>query len=265
MPIYAARCWVHPDRFGVRKSGVNRLFVLHTSEGGETGESAEALCGFMGQPKQTYPNGSVNLASYHYVVDTDRIHPAVPEDVVAYSAAGANHDGVHACFPGKAGQTRDQWLDVNSRAMIRQAAALIVDRCPPNLIPVVQVTVRQVQAGASGVCDHKVISDAYKRSTHTDVGAGFPWDVLWADVAELTAIPEIPKEVEMEPPYVIVPEGTWVQWWYPHLLVPTADRHAVVTVTGEKPVNAGELTCSDEGQYRRRCHQAGIQLDTDKP
>lgn len=181
---YAPPCYVHPDRYGSTKTqGEDLYFVLHTSEGGETTSSAEALCGYMGQPGDR-PNssGGVYGSSYHIVADTDVLRPAVPYDIVAYSAGGGNARGRHLCFPGKAGQTREQWLDENSRAMIRQAAAWLADQGCGTAFPARRLTVDEVKSGVKGVCDHYDITRAFKKSTHTDLGAGFPWDVLFADV-----------------------------------------------------------------------------------
>lgn len=193
MTVYAPRVSVHPDRYGATKSGSNRLFVLHTSEGAEGLTSAENLAAYMTRPgDRTTDSGRVYGSSYQYVLDTDRVIPCVPEGVVSYSASGANHDGIHICFPGKAGQTREQWLDTISRAMIHQCAELLVERSGPTGIPLVRRSVADVLATMRGVCDHHVISLAYRRSTHTDVGPNFPWDVLAADVNALQSPPPLP-------------------------------------------------------------------------
>lgn len=183
MTVYGPRCQVHDDRTGpVKTQGPNRLFVLHTSEGGESTDAAEQLCSFLGTPGDRVVPGSdpprMFGASYHYLLDTNRVLPAVEENVVAYAAAGANQDGIHACFPGKAGQTRAQWLDINSRAMIGQCAELMFDRMPKLGIPFNRLTVAEVVAGEWGYCDHWTITRAYGLSDHTDVGLNFPWDVL---------------------------------------------------------------------------------------
>jgi hypothetical protein len=132
-------------------------------------------------------------------IDTDRIIPAVPYATVSYSAGGANSQGIHGCFPGKAGQTREQWLDVISRAMIRQAAAWMRDVSVEQGIPLRRLTVAQVAAGERGYCDHYDVSRAFRKSTHTDVGPAFPWDVLAADITALVIpSPIIPPITQTE-------------------------------------------------------------------
>jgi hypothetical protein len=178
---YGPRTNVHPTRHGVHKTTRNALAVLHTSEGGELTSSAEALSRFMETPRS-----GTNLASYNVVFDTDQVIPAVPYDVVPYAAGGGNAIGVHGCFPGRAGQTREQWLDDISFDMIGQAARWLLDVHEELGIPLVRITWQQVQNGASGICDHFDISRAFKKSNHTDVGAGFPWDVLFDEIYEIS-------------------------------------------------------------------------------
>jgi hypothetical protein len=194
---YAPRCYVHPDRYGNTKTSTNRLLVVHTSEGGELGTSAEALCSYMGQPgDRSNPDGSKYGASYQYVIDTDVIRPAALDTVVAYAAAGANHDGIHYCIPGKAGQTRNEWLDTNTRPHIANLARALADKAAETGIPLRKLTTQEVRDGMRGVCGHVNVSLAFGRSDHTDPGAFFPWDVLFDDIARLTEgddmTPEIP-------------------------------------------------------------------------
>jgi hypothetical protein len=166
-----------------------RLLVVHTSEGSEGPTSAENLCSFMTLPGDR-PNldGSMFGASYHYVTDTDRVLPAVPDNVVAYAAAGANNDGIHICIPGKAAQTREQWLDAISHGYLEQLAFVMIDKATEHKIPLLRLSVKDIQVGRSGYCGHVDISNAYHKSDHTDPGAAFPWDVLAADLEEPVAV-----------------------------------------------------------------------------
>lgn len=193
MTVYGPRCNVHPDRTGAIRQPPYRLLVVHTSEGSEGNASAENLCSYMALPGDRIDptDGSRFGASYHYVTDTDRVLPATPDNVVAYAAAGANNDGLHVCIPGKAGQTRDQWLDGISRAYIGQCAAVMVDLALAYAIPLRSLPVVDIVRGVAGYCGHVDISNAYHRSDHTDPGPSFPWDVLADDIAALTP-PEEP-------------------------------------------------------------------------
>jgi hypothetical protein len=185
MTVYGPRCKVHTDRMGAIRQPPYRLLVVHTSEGSEGPSSAENLCSFMTLPGDRFnPDGSRYGASYHYVTDTDRMLPATPDNVVAYAAAGANNDGIHICIPGKAAQTRAQWLDTISDGYLVQLADAMRDKAAEYKIPLVRLTVAEIIAGKAGYCGHVDISNAYHRSDHTDPGAAFPWDVLAADFEE---------------------------------------------------------------------------------
>lgn len=202
---YAPRVPVADNRYGnVKTQGPNLWAVLHTTEGSETSTSAEILGSILGIPGSR-PNGRGGFygSSYHAIFDTDRIIPAVPDNVVAYSAGGGNARGIHAVFPGRASQTRAQWLDTNSRAMIAQAAAWLVDLADGEGIPLVRLDSRQVSAYMTGACDHHDITLAFRKSTHTDLGENFPWDVLWADVESILT----PQQGETPMPRVIKMKG----------------------------------------------------------
>jgi hypothetical protein len=204
---YAPRVPVHPDRMGaVKTSGPNLWAILHTSEGGEGVDSAEQLASFLERPGDR-PNDSGGQygASYHVVFDTGRrVIPAVRYDVVAYSAAGANAQGIHGCFPGKARQTRAEWLDPISREYIESCAAWLVDIEAEFGIPIDRVLFPgEMLAGDKGLGDHFTVTQAFGKTNHTDVGPGFPWDVLFADIAALTA--PLPEEDDDMKPYIAIP------------------------------------------------------------
>ena len=174
---YGPRTVVHETRYGPRKTTVNKWIVLHTSEGGELTNSAEALSRFMESPGHEVQRGLVQRRLRHQSVLL-----AVPYDVVPYAAGGGNAQGIHGCFPGRANQTRAQWLDDTSFAMIEQAALWILDVCDRYDIPPRRITWQQVKNGETGICDHYDITRAFKKSTHTDVGVDFPWDVLFDEI-----------------------------------------------------------------------------------
>lgn len=185
---YTSPLEAHPDRTGATKSGRNRLIVVHTSEGGEGPSSARNLAAFIASPgDRPSPGGGRYGAAYHYVADLDRTAiPCVPHDVVAYAAAGANHDGVHVCIPGRAGQTAEQWLDDVSAGYVETVAAVIVDVAATERIPLRRLTVAEVRDGAAGYCGHHDVSLAFGRSTHTDPGDEFPWGVLADHITRFT-------------------------------------------------------------------------------
>ena len=184
--VFAPRVTAHAERIGSRKPRRNTLIVLHTTEGGEGPTKAEDLasqCTKKGDRPKKDGSGMFG-SSYQYVVDTDRVIPIVPEDFVSFSARGANDDGIHIVIPGKAAQSRDEWLDAVTSAYIDQCAVLAIDISRRTGIPLVKLTVEAVQRRASGYIDHKIVSDAFGLTDHSDVGPNFPWDVFAARLTE---------------------------------------------------------------------------------
>lgn len=191
---YLPRVAVHGDRYGSARPMPPKWIVLHTSEQtGETTSSAANLASFMTTPgDRPSSNGGRYGSSYHAVLDLGmKVRPAVHDGFVSFSAPGANTEGLHVCFPGKARQTRAEWLDDYSRDLIRTCAGLITDYSSLYGIPPVRLSVAELRAGTRGYTDHAGIRDAFGRTTHYDVGPGFPWDILDADIKSL--YPTTPK------------------------------------------------------------------------
>lgn len=195
---YSPRVAVHADRYGSARPLPPAWVVIHTSEGGEGGRSADNLAGYLTAPgDRATSTGGRYGSSYHAIADVAmRIIPAVHDGFVSYSAPGANTEGLHVCIPGRAGQTREQWLDDVSRSMIRTVAGYLVDMHSLYGIPPLRLTVAELRAGTRGYTDHAGIRDAFGRTTHYDVGPNFPWDVLAADVRELSR----PVQPNPQPP-----------------------------------------------------------------
>lgn len=207
---YAPPVTAHPDRVGpVKTAGPNKLIVIHTSEGSEGPLSATNLAKFIASPGDRGVEPNRYGASYHYVTDITRAIPIVPHNRVAYAAAGANHNGIHICIPGRVAQTREQWLDPVSRGYIRTAAAVAVDVAATERIPLIKLAIDLVQAGRSGICGHHDVSMAFGRSDHTDPEPNFPWDIFLADIASFaTPQPPEPPEDTMELFVIADADGT---------------------------------------------------------
>lgn len=69
------------------------------------------------------------------------------------------------------------------------------------------------------------------------------------------------EEDDMALDKIVKPSGGWVQPWWPWLACFTSGA-VRPAVSGE---TATEVAVSDEGQYRRMCHAAGVQLTNEKP
>lgn len=131
--------------------------------------------------------------SAHYTVDPSEAIQSVGDHTVAYHC-GYNQDsiGVELCDPQAGKDSR--WADRNHVAMLERAAGLVAQLCLAYDIPIKRVTVADLKAGRHGICGHSDMSIAFRRSTHTDPGAAFPWKQFLALVqsaaTDLTAAPK---------------------------------------------------------------------------
>ncbi len=158
-----------PARWYTPTSGRSvRLVVIHTIEGPEKGDSAEATARWF----QTLP--PERKVSSHYLIDANSIVQAVRERDVAYAAPGANHDGIQLEHAGRARQTKAEWLDEYSLAMLRRSAELTAYLCRKYKLPLRWLSPQDLLAGRRGITSHANVSQAYKRSDHTDPGSHFP-------------------------------------------------------------------------------------------
>lgn len=186
MPVY-----VHPDRYSTSNVQTpKQLIVVHTSESSDG--SLASLEYLVGQPGDRVIPGSnpprMFGAAYHALADgaTGEYVQLLPGTTGPYANGGANKFAWSICCPGRAAQTRAEWLDPMSRGQILACARFIVDRGRADGIPLVKVTPAQMVAGAKGYCGHIDVTNAYHQSDHTDPGPNFPWDVLASDIANLT-------------------------------------------------------------------------------
>ena len=177
-----------PGRGGTRdRSGPTLWVVLHTSEGGEGPTNAENLASFIRSP-----SSPGNVASYHLITDTDRVLRIMDDTKRSHGGAGANDQGLHICFPGRASQTKEQWLDSVSAAYIEQAARATADWCVKWKIPPSMVFAVGMKKNQKGITDHNQVRLAFGQTTHTDVGPNFPWEHFMNRVLRLVSPPPPP-------------------------------------------------------------------------
>lgn len=154
------------------------LLVIHSAECAETATAAEALQGWAAGP-------NAPKASWHYAVDSDSITQSVRDEDTAWHAPGVNERAIGVELAGRASQTPEQWADAYSTATLDRAARLFARLCDRHGIPAVFVDAAGLVRGERGITTHAEVSRAFKRSTHTDPGAGFPLAAFIAKVAEL--------------------------------------------------------------------------------
>jgi N-acetyl-anhydromuramyl-L-alanine amidase AmpD len=155
-----------------------RLVVLHSAETPEKPGKAEAVANWFASPEAPE-------ASAHYVVDAGATVQCVDERDVAWGAPGANHDGVHVELVGYARQSAEDWADTYSVAMLNRAAHLVAFLCDSHGLPPRALGAADLQAGARGITTHAAVSEAYRKSTHTDPGPSFPLASFVERVAEI--------------------------------------------------------------------------------
>lgn len=148
----------------------SKWIVLHTMETDEHGSIAENIgAGWFTNPAA--------LASAHYCVDNDSIVQGVNEGDYAWASGPiGNVGGIQIEMAGRASQTRAQWLDDYSRAMLERTAALVADICTRQGIPVRVLTDEQVARGEAGITTHAALARVFRETNHTDPGPDFPWD-----------------------------------------------------------------------------------------
>lgn len=148
----------------------SKWVVLHTMETAEGNSIAESIGG------NWFTNPAAQ-ASAHYCVDNDSIVQGVNEGDYAWaSGPTGNYLGIQIEMAGRASQSRAEWLDDYSRAMLERVAALTADICTRQGIPVRVLTDEQVAAGEPGITTHAALAREFRETNHTDPGPNFPWD-----------------------------------------------------------------------------------------
>lgn len=168
--------------FSSRNGRTVRLVAIHTAEGALT---AQALGSYFAQ--------SASQVSAHVGIDDATLIQYVDYANATWTMLDANPISDQAELCGFAAWTRDTWL-TQHRGMLDQAAAWIRSRCLARGIPIVKLTPSQVGAGQAGVCGHWDWTLGTGEGTHTDPGAGFPWDY----VMNLAANPPAPNPSDDE-------------------------------------------------------------------
>lgn len=156
--------------FGAGRRTV-RVIVIHTMETPERDGIAQDIArDFANRP----PN---KKASAHLCIDNKTIVQSVKDNDVAFAAPGANSDGIHLELSGRAKQTKEDWQDDYSTAVLENAANAAAQYCLKYDIPVKKLSNSELGNKQSrGLVGHVQVSEVFKLSTHTDPGASFPWD-----------------------------------------------------------------------------------------
>jgi N-acetyl-anhydromuramyl-L-alanine amidase AmpD len=232
------------------------LVVIHSAEVAESPQSAEALM-------KACATGD-RVASWHYAVDCDSITQSVREEDIAFHAPGANNNGIGIELSGRARQNPADWSDAYSRGTLARASELTASICLRWAVPVEYVGVAELLDGRRGITTHANVSEAFKKSDHSDPGLNFPMARFLEQVkTELSSLaPD--SAVPERPPASSRPE-----------LVRNARGTAVVEL--QKELNAcganpqlevdgffGELTEAALREFQRS-HELGETATADEP
>jgi N-acetyl-anhydromuramyl-L-alanine amidase AmpD len=160
------------------------LIVIHSMESQEKPTTAESVASW-------FAGATAPRASAHFCIDSDSIVQCVKLGDVAWHAPGANHNGIGLEHAGRAAQTFDQWMDDYGRSMIELSARLSAWLCKRFDIPVEYILADELRRGEKlrGITTHDDVSRAFKKSTHTDPGPGFPLEHYIRRVASLVSDP----------------------------------------------------------------------------
>lgn len=216
------------------------LLVEHDMEYPERLTAAEDVAAYFARPS--------TKASAHYNIDADSVVQSVRDKDVAWAAPGANHDGLHFEHAGYARQSREEWLDGFGRRMLDRSIGLQIRKAEEYAIPAVRRTPAELVRGLRGVTGHVDVSAAFRRSTHTDPGAGFPWDYMIDGIREGLRPDHSP---EMQKTFVALIDGD--TGWRVKRLQRLLDALPFVKLAADGVY--GDLTVQAVRQFQRR---AGI-------
>lgn len=149
------------------------VIVIHTMESSEKPGMAENVAlWFAGKTKYTAPR-----ASAHFCIDSIATIQCVRQMDVAWHCPGINHNGIGIEHAGRASQTKDQWNDDESKAILRKSAKLVAKLCKEHNLPIIKLSPDELKAKRRGLCGHNDGSIAFPGPgrNHWDPGI-FVWE-----------------------------------------------------------------------------------------
>ena len=161
-------------RWARRKPDDILWIVLHTAEIAESEQGAEALMNVCATHDR--------MASWHFATDNNTITQSVREEHVAFAAPGANRAGIQIEMSGRARQTAEDWDDQYSRDMLELTAELVASLCYKWQVPIRFRDFNELRARKPGITTHAEVTEAWRRTDHTDPGKNFPLDAFLAKV-----------------------------------------------------------------------------------
>lgn len=142
------------------------LVVVHTMEAPERAGTAAAVARWF----QT----TDREVSAHYCIDATTVVQCVRDEDIAWTAPGANENGIQLELAGYAGQGAAGWDDAYSRAVLARAAGLTARLCSRYRVPVRWVDEHGLRRRDRGITGHADVTRAFGLSDHLDPGPDFP-------------------------------------------------------------------------------------------
>lgn len=184
---YPDTIWSGPPRaYGRGRDGkAVRLSVVHYTAGSESRTSAEGGA--------SYDKRRTDGTSCHVFHDPDSsVQEVLRQDRANSAFHKGNRLGIQHELCGTV-QTRAQWLDAASDAILWRAARAVAKDCADFGLEPRRLSVAEVRRawyefpnGPRGICGHVDITRAFPEDggTHTDPGAEFPWDIFLTRVRQ---------------------------------------------------------------------------------
>jgi len=122
------------------------VVVIHTMEIAERADAA-SICARWFASK-------ASEVSAHYCVDAGAVIQCVREKDIGWHARGGNTASIGVELAGFARQTRREWEDDYSRAVLQRAAGLVAGICRRRTIPVRWLAPADLVAGRRGLTGH---------------------------------------------------------------------------------------------------------------
>lgn len=159
-----------------RPDGPPLWVVIHDMEFPERLDAAEWTAHYFSGPA----SAAGRSVSSHYTADADSIVQCVRLADTAWTVGNrpGNYRGINWELAGYANQTRAQWLDTFSLAMLTRIAEIISRDLTTYGIPARTLTDAEVRSRVPGITSHWQLGRVFGGTDHTDPGPNFPWDVL---------------------------------------------------------------------------------------
>lgn len=140
-------------------------WLIHTEQGNATAAALAAYC-----------SNPANGVSYHYIGRNRIVYSIVDTDKASWSVLDHNPRSINFCFAGSYAEwSREQWLEREDDIAI---CAWLAVQDAKKYGFAVEVIAPPYGKARPGIADHNYVTRVLRIGTHTDVGAGFPWDRL---------------------------------------------------------------------------------------